>query len=61
MWSSAGSMPDTVVRRPGGKGRAALEQRARVKIAIAEAAGADPRHEIDRVRHPGLTPLGPTR
>jgi hypothetical protein len=39
-------------------GHAALEQGARVKIAIAEAAGVDPRHEIDRARRPGLNAVG---
>lgn len=47
-------------RRPVGTDHAALGQRARVTIAVAEAAGVDPRHEIDRARRPGLTPWATT-
>ncbi|WP_345349122.1 hypothetical protein [Rhodococcus olei] len=32
----------------------ALGQRMRVKTAIAEAAGVDPRHEIERARRAGV-------
>lgn len=35
-------------------GRVALEQRVWVKIAIAEAAGVDSRHELDRARRAGV-------
>ncbi|GAA4485300.1 hypothetical protein GCM10023094_39930 [Rhodococcus olei] len=38
-WESRGSEAD----------RAALEQRVLVRIAIAEAAGVDPRHEVERI------------
>lgn len=40
-------------------GRAALEQRARVKIAIAESAGVDLRHGLEQVHRTGVfTPPG---
>lgn len=47
-WRQAWDTRDTAA------GRAALEHRTRVKIAIAEAAGVDPRHEIERARRAGL-------
>ncbi|MFF0818366.1 hypothetical protein ACFYVR_24950 [Rhodococcus sp. NPDC003318] len=40
--------------RESDSGRAALEQRARVKIAIAVLAGVDPRHEIERACRAGI-------
>jgi hypothetical protein len=43
--------------RESESGRAALEQRARVKIAIAELAGVDPRHEYERARRAGVLPI----
>lgn len=36
------------------EGRAALERRMLVKIAIAQRAGIDPCHEIDRARREGV-------
>lgn len=39
--------------RGSAAGYAALEQRMLVKIAIAQRAGVDPRHEIDRARQAG--------
>ncbi|MCD7052168.1 hypothetical protein LRS58_15715 [Rhodococcus sp. BH2-1] len=40
-------------------GRAALAHRARIKIAIARAAGVDPHHELDRARRAGVLPDEP--
>lgn len=44
--------------RESQSGHDALERRARVKITIAQLAGIDPRHEIERLRRMGLPTAG---
>ncbi|AQA23205.1 hypothetical protein BTZ20_2860 [Rhodococcus sp. MTM3W5.2] len=43
--------------RGSAAGHGALEQRMLVEIAIAQRAGVDPRHEIDRARQAGVSSL----
>ena len=53
-WQQAWAARDTAA------GRAALAHRTRIKTAIAQAAGVDPRPELDRARRAGIVTDEPT-
>ena len=53
-WQQAWAARDTDA------GRAALAHRTRIKAAIAQAAGVDPRPELERARRAGIVTDEPT-
>ncbi|AVP71398.1 hypothetical protein [Prescottella equi] len=53
-WQQAWAARDTDA------GRAELAHRTRIKAAIAEAAGVDPRPELERARRAGIVTAEPT-